>query len=202
MGGLTPAEKQQRRTEAAKHKAYNDADLTWLLKMVKDMTDALKLKGGNPTLAIGYYSPADEIWICSKGAGAKETVKEAADENRPLSKIKSQILLTDTKGGNFENMHAEMQIVNNVVRAHELNYKTQLATKLVIACGPNKPVCMDCCGWMARKNIPHGVTCGERADQGWRHPITKAGFRGDGKDVQYTKLKKKEKDDGKEDMSD
>jgi len=204
MGGLTPAEKQQRRTEAAKHKAYNNADLTWLVKMVTDMTSALKLKGGNPTLAIGYYSPADEIWLCTKGAGTKEKLVEAADDNRPLSKVKSQILTTDTKGGNFENMHAEMQIVNNVVRKHDLNYKTQLATNLVIACGPNKHVCMDCCGWMARKNIPHGVTCGERVDQGWRHPITKAGFRGDGPGLQYTKLTKKDKDedDEKESMSD
>jgi len=186
---LSPLEKQERRTEAAGHDAYNDDHLTWLTSMVTDMESALGL-AGTPTLAIGYYSPAGEIWICSKGAGSKEGIKKIAEDNRPLNQINAVIRVTDTIGGNFENMHAEMQIVNNVVRYHELNYKTDLAGTLVIACAPNKPVCMDCCGWMALKSIPHGVTCGQRSAQGWRHPVTKSGFRGDGPDLQYTPLTK------------
>jgi len=189
MGDLTPQQKQTRRTNAAEHDAYENATLTWLIEMVTGIEEDLNLTG-TPTLAIGYYSPADEIWICSKGAGSKDAILDIAENNRPRAKRKSILRTTDMKGGNFENMHAEMQIVNNVVRYHELNYKVDLAGQLVIACAPNKPVCMDCCGWMARKNIPHGETCGDRSNQGWRHPVTKSGFRGDGPNLQHTRVAK------------
>jgi hypothetical protein len=154
--------------------------------MATAMNLQLALNGGTPTLAIGYYIAQNEIWVCSKGAGGAQTVRGVAIACRPQAHNQTIVHTTTTVGGNFENMHAEMQIVNNVVATHDLAYKTDLATQLVIACLPNKDVCADCCGWMARHGIVHGVTCGARSDQGWKHPITKTGFRGDGQNVTRT----------------
>jgi hypothetical protein len=152
--------------------------------MIADMSERLNLNNAQPTLAIGKY--LTKLWVCSNGAGAVQ-ILAAATEARPDELDTALIRVTDKKGGSSENMHAEMVIVNNVCRAHNLKYKTDLTGKLVIACAPNKPVCKDCCGWMARHGIPHGETCGDRSAQGWKHPMTKSGFRGDGPQIQYVK---------------
>jgi hypothetical protein len=88
--------------------------------------------------------------------------------------------------GGVANLHGEMSVVRYCC-ALGLT-KAQLAGNLFIAC-VGKPVCADCCGWMTRYNINHGVTCSHSgSSQGWANPLSGANFRGeDDSDFTYSK---------------
>ncbi|MBV6781637.1 nucleic acid/nucleotide deaminase domain-containing protein [Xanthomonas campestris pv. trichodesmae] len=74
-------------------------------------------------------------------------------------------------------LHAEMTVVQHVINTHGVG-KNHLQP-LTICCS-GKPCCADCCGWMTRYAIAHGYNCTDKgSSQGWTHPITGAGFRGE-----------------------
>jgi len=90
--------------------------------------------------------------------------------------------------GGVANLHGEMSVVRYCCNTYALA-KAQLAGNLHIAC-VGKPVCADCCGWMTRHAINHGVNCSAAgSSQGWTNPLTVANFRGE-TDLTYMKSSK------------
>jgi len=89
------------------------------------------------------------------------------------------------------NLHAEMAVVSHVCASFALG-KGNLAGDLTVCC-TGKGCCADCCGWMTRHRIDHGPLCNaEGSQQGWKHPLTGATFRGNGNDFTYQKATKYE----------
>jgi hypothetical protein len=93
--------------------------------------------------------------------------------------------------GGVPNLHGEMSIVKYCLGLGLT--KPQLGGALIIAC-VGKPVCADCCGWMPKHGISHGVNCSHQgSDQGWTNPGTLANFRGESDDdFTYSKSSKYE----------
>jgi hypothetical protein len=88
------------------------------------------------------------------------------------------------------NLHGEMTIIRWLKDNGVVTDKSLLGGDLTIVC-TGKPVCADCCGFMTKYNIVHGVQCGGGSDQGWRHPYTGAAFRGETEaDFTYQKSSK------------
>jgi len=88
------------------------------------------------------------------------------------------------------NLHGEMAIIKWLKDNDVITDKAQLGGNLTVVC-TGKPVCADCCGFMTKYNVVHGVACGGGSNQGWRHPYTDAAFRGETEqDFVYQKASK------------
>jgi hypothetical protein len=88
------------------------------------------------------------------------------------------------------NLHGEMAIIRWLKDNDVVTDKSLLGGDLTVVC-TGKPVCADCCGFMTKYGVVHGVSCGGGSDQGWRNPYSGAVFRGEEeRDFTYQKASK------------
>jgi hypothetical protein len=180
---------KQKRTD----RRNEGANCTVVPALVTQLDTAMKTTLGqaanntNNTYVIAYLASQNVYMAVGIPVPNRATLVQTLNTNlRPNPLLTEETLLWLTRE---TNLHAEMAVVNHVCATYALG-KGNLGGDLTICC-TGKGCCADCCGWMTRYRIDHGPVCNaEGSQQGWKHPLTGATFRGNGNEFTYQKPSK------------